>query len=86
MLEWRRHDGQRSRSRLARYDATGLIWILEGRTVVAMTANEAAMQGRGAVMMFRKAQSLAPDREEGEIAADPQRPRKPRRGPVEIRS
>jgi hypothetical protein len=40
--------------RLSRYDATGLIWLLQGRAVVALTATEAAIQGSAAVTMYRK--------------------------------
>ena len=32
-------------SRLSRYDETGLIWLLRGRLVVALTATTAAIQG-----------------------------------------
>ena len=40
--------------RLARYDATGLIWLLQGCVVVARTENEAAIQGGGGVVVYRK--------------------------------
>jgi hypothetical protein len=40
--------------RLARYDATGLIWLLQGCPVVALTESEAAIQRSGAVVMYRK--------------------------------
>jgi hypothetical protein len=40
--------------RLSRYDATGLIWLLRGRPVIALTATEAAIQSAGAVVMYRK--------------------------------
>jgi hypothetical protein len=40
--------------RLSRYDHTGLIWLLNGRPVVAMTETEAAIQGASAVLMYRK--------------------------------
>ena len=40
--------------RLARYDAIGLIWLLQGRTVVALTEDEAAIQCSGGVVMYRK--------------------------------
>ena len=39
--------------RLARYDETGLIWLLQGRTVVAMSEGEVAIQGRS-VTVYRK--------------------------------
>jgi hypothetical protein len=41
-------------SRLSRYDETGLIWLLRGRPVVAMTETGAAIQSAGAVVMYRK--------------------------------
>jgi hypothetical protein len=40
--------------RLARYDSTGLIWLLQGRAVIALTETEAAIQSSGAVVMYRK--------------------------------
>jgi hypothetical protein len=40
--------------RLSRYDATGLIWLLRGRSVVALTKGEAAIQCNGAVVVYRK--------------------------------
>jgi hypothetical protein len=40
--------------RLARYDATGLIWLLQGCPVVALTESQAAIQRSGAVVMYRK--------------------------------
>ena len=40
--------------RLSRYDETGLIWLLRGRAVVALTATEAAIQGASAVLVHRK--------------------------------
>jgi hypothetical protein len=40
--------------RLSRYDATGLIWLLKGRAVVALTADEAAIQGAHSVTVYRK--------------------------------
>jgi hypothetical protein len=40
--------------RLARYDTTGLIWLLQGRPVIALTETEAAIQSAGAVVMYRK--------------------------------
>jgi hypothetical protein len=40
--------------RLSRYDSTGLIWLLQGRPVIALTENEAAIQSAGAVVMYRK--------------------------------
>jgi hypothetical protein len=40
--------------RLSRYDSTGLIWLLQGRPVIALTETEAAIQSPGAVVMYRK--------------------------------
>jgi hypothetical protein len=40
--------------RLSRYDATGLIWLLRGDPVVALTKDEAAIQRNGAVVVYRK--------------------------------
>ena len=41
--------------RLSRYDATGLIWLLRGRPVVALTAESAAIESRtGAITVYRK--------------------------------
>jgi hypothetical protein len=41
--------------RLSRYDATGLIWLLEGREVIAVTENTAAVRGTsGSVTVYRK--------------------------------
>jgi hypothetical protein len=41
--------------RLARYDSTGLIWLLNGRAVVKMTANAATIRTTsGGVVVYRK--------------------------------
>ena len=41
--------------RLARYDCTGLIWLLQGRPVVALTADTAAIQvASGGILTYRK--------------------------------
>ena len=41
--------------RLSRYDMTGLVWLLRGRPVVALTANTAAIQSStAAVLVYRK--------------------------------
>ena len=40
--------------RLSRYDSTGLIWLLGGRPVVALTDTEAAIQGATSVIVYRK--------------------------------
>jgi hypothetical protein len=42
-------------SRLFRYDHTGLIWLLEGRPIVALTADTAAIQTpTGNILIYRK--------------------------------
>jgi hypothetical protein len=44
-----------SYSRLSRYDATGLIWLLRGRAVIALTEATAAIQNpTGAVTVYRR--------------------------------
>jgi hypothetical protein len=45
-----------SYSRLSRYDCTGLIWNLDGRPVMALTADTVAIQNRdtGNVITYRK--------------------------------
>jgi hypothetical protein len=40
--------------RLSRYDETGLIWLLRGRPVIALTETIAAIQGATAVLTYRK--------------------------------
>ncbi len=41
--------------RLSRYDETGLIWLLQGRPVVALTANTAAIKNpTGVVTVYRR--------------------------------
>jgi hypothetical protein len=41
--------------RLRRYDCTGLIWLLEGRPVVALTADTAAIENPiGSITVYRK--------------------------------
>jgi hypothetical protein len=46
--------------RLSRYDATGLIWLLRGKPVCALTATEAAIRRHsGATVMWRKFKELA---------------------------
>jgi hypothetical protein len=41
--------------RLSRYDLTGLLWLLQGRPVVALTETTAAIQTRsGAILTYRK--------------------------------
>jgi len=44
-----------SYSRLSRYDATGLCWLLQGRPVVALTADTAAIESpTGNITMYRR--------------------------------
>ena len=44
-----------SYSRLSRHDCTGLIWLLQGRPVVALTASSAAIENPSrAVTVYRK--------------------------------
>jgi len=44
-----------SYSRLARYDETGLIWLLQGRPVVALTEATAAIRrSTGAITIYRR--------------------------------
>ena len=41
-------------SRLSRYDTMGLIWLLDGKPVIALTATEAAIQEATGVTVYRK--------------------------------
>jgi hypothetical protein len=41
-------------SRLSRRDALGLIWLLDGRPVIALTHQQAEIQGAGGVLVYRK--------------------------------
>jgi hypothetical protein len=41
-------------NRLARYDETGLLWLLQGRPVIALTADDAAIQCSNSVVVYRK--------------------------------
>jgi hypothetical protein len=44
-----------SYSRLSRYDETGLIWLLQGREVVALTETTASIRGAvGNITIYRK--------------------------------
>jgi hypothetical protein len=44
-----------SYSRLSRYDAAGLLWVTEGRPVVALTESTAAIQtSTGSILAYRK--------------------------------
>jgi hypothetical protein len=49
-------DPHPSYSRLSRYDATGLVWLLQGRPVVALTADTAAIENKktGNITVYRK--------------------------------
>jgi hypothetical protein len=47
-------------NRLSRYDETGLIWLLDGRRVVALSEDRAAIQSpSGNVTIYRKLNKLA---------------------------
>jgi hypothetical protein len=43
-----------SYSRLSRYDCTGLLWLLQGRRVIAFTANTAVIGTSGGTLTYRK--------------------------------
>jgi hypothetical protein len=43
--------------RLSRYDATGLIWLLHGRPVVALTANRAVIGRVDGPTFYRRPQA-----------------------------
>jgi len=44
-----------SYDRLSRYDEKGLVWVLEGRAVVALTETTASIEGRnGTIINYRK--------------------------------
>jgi hypothetical protein len=45
-----------SYSRLSRYDLTGLVWLLQGRDVIALTADSATIRNpiTGNVTTYRK--------------------------------
>jgi hypothetical protein len=44
-----------SYNRLSRYDCTGLVWLLEGRPVMALTETTAAIENpAGAIMTYRR--------------------------------
>ena len=40
--------------RLSRYDETGLIWLLQGRPVIALTEATAAIRGTSGVTVYRR--------------------------------
>jgi hypothetical protein len=48
-------------SRLSRRDALGLIWLLDGRPVIALTDQQAEIQGAGGVLVYRKLGQAALD-------------------------
>jgi hypothetical protein len=54
-------DPHPSYSRLSRYDATGLVWLLQGRSVIALTETTAAIESprTGSVLTYRKANKPA---------------------------
>ena len=53
-------DPHGSYSRMSRYDATGLVWLLQGRPVIALTETTAAIQSTtGSVLTYRKANKPA---------------------------
>ena len=41
---------------MSRYDCTGLVWLLQGRTVIALTADTASIKNpkTGAITIYRK--------------------------------
>jgi hypothetical protein len=44
-----------SYSRLSRYDHTGLVWLLQGRSVLALTDSTAAIENAtGAITIYRR--------------------------------
>ena len=46
-------------NRLSRYDETGLIWLLDGRKVLALTAETAAIQNpSGSITTYRRPQTV----------------------------
>jgi hypothetical protein len=49
-------DPHPSYSRLSRYDATGLVWLLQGRKVIALTEATAAIESpkTGGLTVYRK--------------------------------
>jgi hypothetical protein len=51
-----------SYSRLSRYDCTGLLWLLQGRRVVALSSDTAAIENSGvaSIVTYRKI-GLRPD-------------------------
>jgi hypothetical protein len=52
----RREQPKPSYRRLSRYDVAGLIWLLHGRPVVALSTNTAAIKNpTGAILVYRKA-------------------------------
>ncbi|HMF16277.1 MAG TPA: hypothetical protein VKE98_03680 [Gemmataceae bacterium] len=56
--------------RLSRYDATGLCWLLQGRPVVALTADTAAIENAtGSITVYRKHNkpALAPRRSSAKL-------------------
>jgi hypothetical protein len=60
--------------RLSRYDATGLIWLLRGRPVVALTEFTAAIQGAGGVVTTYRRHGSSALGSVGNGLDDPERP------------
>jgi hypothetical protein len=55
------HEPRPSYQRLSRYDETGLVWLLRGRTVVALTESTASVESQtGMVTVYRKHNKPAP--------------------------
>jgi hypothetical protein len=51
------HERPADFNRLSRYHSTGLVWLLDGRLVVALTAETATIKTKsGAVLTYRKTQ------------------------------
>jgi hypothetical protein len=49
------HGPHSSYRRLSRFDCTGLIWLLKGRPVLALTSDTAAIEtATGAVVTYRR--------------------------------
>jgi hypothetical protein len=56
--------------RLSRYDSTGLIWLLHGRPVVALTANEAAIRGHSGATVTTASSTSRPSAPLGDSLDD----------------
>jgi hypothetical protein len=51
---------ERTGPRLSRYDVTGLIWFLHGRSVVALTADIAVIGAAGGATFYRRQSKASP--------------------------